>query len=46
MLTVLEVQLDVITSDIGGHGDDRSSVELANKVASRDTIQIGHDNIH
>lgn len=43
---MLEVKLDIITSDIRGHGDNRSPVELSDKVASRDTIQIGHDDIH
>lgn len=46
MLTMLEVKLDIITPDIGGHGDNRGPVELADEVASRDTIQIRHDYIH
>lgn len=44
--TMLEVELDIVTADVGSHGDDRGPVELANKVASRNTIQIGHDNVH
>lgn len=43
---MLEIELNVITSDVGGHGDDRSSVELADEVACRHTVQIGHDDIH
>lgn len=44
--TVMEIELNVITSDVGGHGDDRSSVELADQVACGHPVQIGHDDIH
>lgn len=44
--TMLEVELDIVTANVRCHGDDGGPVELANKVASRDTIQIGHDNVH
>lgn len=46
LLTVLEVKLNVVTSNIRGHGDDRCTVELTNKVASRYTIQMRHNDIH
>ena len=44
--TMMEVKLDVITPDIRGHGDYRGSVELADEVTCRDTIQVRHNNIH
>ena len=43
---MLEVELDVITSDVGGHSNDRSSVELADKVAGGHAVQVGHYDIH
>jgi hypothetical protein len=45
-LTMLEVQLNVVASDIGSHSDDRSAIKLANKMTSRHAIQIWHYNIH
>lgn len=44
--TVLEVELNVVASNVGGHGNDRGSVKLANEVAGRYTIQVGHYDIH
>lgn len=46
MHTVMEVELNIITPDVGCHGNDRRSIELANKVARRHTIEIRHDDIH
>ena len=46
MLTMLEVKLNIVTSDVGGHGNDRSAVELADEMTGRHTIQVGHNNIH
>jgi hypothetical protein len=43
---MLEVELDVVTSNVGGHGNDRSAIKLADKMASRDAVQVGHNNIH
>lgn len=45
-LTVLEIQLNVITSNVGGHGNNRSSVELTNEMTSGNTIEVGHYDIH
>lgn len=46
VLTMLEVELNVITTDVGGHGDDRGTVELADQMAGRYTIQVRHDDVH
>lgn len=43
---MLEVELNIIASNVGGHSDDRSSVKLANKVTCRNPIKIWHDDIH
>lgn len=43
---MLEVQLDIVTSNIGGHGNDGSSVELADEMTGRHTIQVRHYDIH
>lgn len=44
--TVLKVKLDVVAADIRCHGDDGCPVELANQVTRRDTVEVGHDDIH
>lgn len=46
MLTMLEVHLNIIASNVGRHGNDRRTVKLSDKVTSRYTIQIGHYNVH
>lgn len=46
MLTVVEVHLNVVTSDVGSHGHNGSAVKLSDQMAGRDTIHIGHDDIH
>ena len=43
---MLEVHCNIITADIGCHGDNRRVVELSNQMASRNTIKVRHDNIH
>lgn len=43
---MLEVELDVITTDVRGHGDNRRTVELADQMAGRYTIQVRHDDVH
>ena len=43
---MLEIHLNVIASDVGGHGNYWRTVELPDEVASRYSIQIRHDNVH
>lgn len=43
---VLEIHLDVIAPDVGCHGDDRRPVELPYQVASGNTVQVRHDDVH
>jgi tetrahydromethanopterin S-methyltransferase subunit E len=45
-LTMLEVELNIVASNVGSHSNDRSAVKLANKMACRYTIQIWHYDIH
>lgn len=45
-LTMLEIELDVVASDVRGHGDDRGAIKLANEMACRYTVQIRHNDIH
>lgn len=45
-LTMLEIKLDVVASDVRGHGDDRCAIKLANEMACRYTVQIRHNDIH
>ena len=44
--TVLEVHCNVIAADVRGHGNDWCVVELSDQMASRDTIKVGHDDVH
>lgn len=45
--TMLIVELNVITANIRGHGDNWSfRVELTDQMTGRHTIQVGHDDIH
>jgi uncharacterized UPF0146 family protein len=43
---MLEVELNIITTDVRCHGDDRSAVELADEMAGGYTVQVRHDDIH
>jgi hypothetical protein len=43
---VLEVELNIIASDVGGHGNDGSSVELADQMTGRHAVQVRHNDIH
>lgn len=43
---MLEVQLNVVTSNVGGHGNNWSAIELTNEMTSGNAIEIGHYNIH
>lgn len=45
-LTMLEIKLDVVASDVRGHGDDRRAIKLANEMACRYTVQIRHNDVH
>lgn len=43
---MLEVHRNVVASDVRGHGDDRSIVELSDEMRGGDTIKVRHDNVH
>ena len=45
-LTMLEIELDVVASDVRGHGDDRGAIKLANQMTRGYTVQIGHNDVH
>jgi hypothetical protein len=46
-LTMLKVHGNVVAADVGGHGDDGCGVvELSDKMCGRNTVEIGHDNVH
>jgi hypothetical protein len=46
MLTMLKVHLNIVTSDIGCHGNDWRTVKLPNEMTSRHAIEIRHYNVH
>jgi hypothetical protein len=41
-----EVHFYVVAADVRRHCDDRRRAELPDQMACRDTIEIGHDDIH
>lgn len=43
---MLEIHCNVVTTDVRGHGDDRCVVELSDQMASRNTVKVGHDDVH
>jgi len=43
---MLEVHRDIVASDVRCHGDYRRGVELSDQVASRNSIQVRHDDVH
>lgn len=43
---MLEVHGDIVAPDVGGHGNDGSGIKLSNQVASGDTVQVWHDDVH
>ena len=43
---MLEVKLNVVTPYIRCHGNNRCPVKLADKMTSRNTVQIWHNYIH
>ena len=43
---MLEIHRNVITSNVGCHRYNGSGVELSDQVASRNTIEIGHNDVH
>lgn len=43
---MLEILLNIITPDIRCHGNYRCFIELADKVACGNSIEIWHNNIH
>ena len=45
-LTMLEIELDVVASDVRGHGDNRGAIKLADQMARGYTIQIWHNDVH
>lgn len=44
---MLEVHRDIIASYVRGHRDDRCLiVELSHEMCCRDSVEVGHDDIH
>lgn len=43
---MLEVELNIITTDVRCHGNDRRAVELADEMTGGYTVQVRHDDIH
>ena len=43
---MLEVHLDIITSNIRGHSNDRCAIELPDDVAGRNSVEVWHDDVH
>ena len=43
---MLEIHRDVIATNVRRHGNDRGMIELSDQVASRDTVEVWHDNVH
>lgn len=43
---MLEVKLNIIASDVGCHSNDRRPIKLTNEMTCRNSIQIGHYNVH
>lgn len=43
---MLEVELNIVASDVRGHRDDRCAIKLADEMTSGYTIEIRHDDIH
>ena len=43
---MLEVKLNIVTPYIRCHGNNRRPVKLADKMTSRNTVQIWHNDIH
>lgn len=43
---MLEIHLNVVASDIRGHGDNWCTIKLSDQMTSRHPVQIRHDNIH
>lgn len=44
--TMLEIELNIVTSDIRGHSNDGSPVKLTDQMTGRNTVQIRHNDIH
>lgn len=45
-LTVLEVHLYIIASNVRGHSDDGRPVKLPDDMAGRHSVKIWHDDVH
>lgn len=45
-LTMLEVHLNIVRSDVRCHGNNGGTVKLPYQVTSRYTVQIRHYNVH
>ena len=45
-LTMLEIHRDVVAANIGSHSNDGRVIKLSNQMCCRDSVQIGHDDIH
>lgn len=43
---MLEIHGNIVTSDVRCHGNDWRRVELSNKVASRNAVEVRHDYVH
>ena len=43
---MLEIQIDVAAANVRRHGNDRSVVKPPNQTTSRDSVKVGHDDVH
>lgn len=46
VLTMFEIHLYIVTSDVGCHGNNWRTVELSDEMTSRYAIQLRHYDIH
>jgi hypothetical protein len=45
-LTMLEIHLYIIASDVRGHSNYWCPIELPNDMARRDSVEVRHDDVH
>lgn len=43
---MLEIELNIVTPDVGSHSNNGSSVKLTDEMASRHAIEVRHDDVH
>jgi hypothetical protein len=43
---MLEIHRDVVASNVGCHGYNGGSIELSDQMASRNAIEVGHNDVH